>query len=104
MIKQTILSGIVVDESAEFTLDELSRACDVSEQWLVALIEQGVLEPLGEDQAQWRFEGICLKRARIARRLETDLGVNLAGAALALELLEEVEELRKRIAVLERSI
>jgi chaperone modulatory protein CbpM len=39
---------------------------------------------------------------RIVQRLESDLGLNLAGAALALELLEEVEDLRHRIAALEQ--
>jgi len=34
-------------------------------------------------------------RARIALRLERDLGINVPGVALALELLEELEQLRR---------
>ena len=113
MIKQTILTGMVVDESAKFSLTELSHACNVSEQWLLTLVDQGVLEPLLpeqqahgqaiQDQSQWRFQGTCLQRIRVAHRLEIDLGVNPAGAALAMELLEEVEALRRRLAILEHS-
>jgi len=33
----------------------------------------------------------------VALRLQQDLGVNLAGAALALQLLEEAETLRARL-------
>ena len=44
---------------------------------------------------EWRFSGAQLRRARIALRLERDLGVNAAGVALALELLEELEQLRR---------
>ena len=57
---------------------------------------------MGEDQTHWHFPGYCLRRVRIVQRLESDLGLNLAGAALALELLEEVEDLRHWIAALEQ--
>ena len=61
------------------------------------LVEEGVLTPEGEAPGQWRFTGLHLHRARVAARLQRDLGVNLAGAALALELLEEMEVLRARL-------
>ena len=102
MSNQTILTGIIVEDTTEFTLGELSRACGKPAEWILALVEEGVLEPVGTDQARWHFRGYCLRRVRIVQRLESDLGLNLAGAALALELLEEVEALRRRIAVLER--
>ena len=102
MTTQSILTGIVVEETTEFTLGELSRACGKPAEWILALVEEGVIEPVGTDQTRWHFRGHCLRRVRIVQRLQSDLGLNLAGAALALELLEEVEALRSRIAVLER--
>jgi len=102
MTRLTVLTGIIVEEATVFTLGELSRACDKPAEWILALVEEGVIEPVGDDQSQWQFPGHCLRRVRIIQRLESDLGLNLAGAALALELLEEVEELRNRIAVMER--
>jgi chaperone modulatory protein CbpM len=102
MTRQTVLTGIVVEESSEFTLGELSRACGKPAEWILALVEEGVIEPVGADQTHWHFRGHCLRRVRIVQRLQSDLGVNLAGAALALELLEEVETLRNRIAALEQ--
>ena len=100
MTNHGILTGVVIDETIEFDLDELCRVCGVSTEWLITLVEEGVLEPEGSDHRNWRFNGNCLRRVRIARELETDLGVNLPGAALALELLDEVERLRKHIALL----
>ena len=96
MTDKSILTGIPVEETTEFTLGELSRACGKPAEWILALVEEGVT-----DQTQWRFRGYCLRRVRIVHRLESDLGVNLAGAALALELLEEIEELRNRIGISE---
>lgn len=101
MTRQTLITGILVEDTTEFTLGELSRACGQPAEWLLALVEEGVIEPLGADPARWHFPGQCLRRVHIIQRLQSDLGVNLAGAALALELLEEVEALRNRIARLE---
>lgn len=102
MTTQTILTGILVEDTAEFTLGELSRTCGMPAEWILALVEEGVIEPVDADQSHWHFRGHCLRRVRIVQRLQSDLGINLAGAALALELLEEIEVLRSRIAVLEK--
>jgi chaperone modulatory protein CbpM len=60
-------------------------------------VDEGVVEPLGRNPACWRFRGISIRRVRCALRLERDLGVNVAGAALALDLLDEIEVMRSRL-------
>ena len=45
-----------------------------------------------------RFRGASLPRARVAVRLTRDLEVNTAGVALALDLLDEIAELRSQLA------
>jgi len=45
----------------------------------------------------FEFHGVSVRRVRCAQRLEQDLGVNVAGAALALDLIEELERLRTRL-------
>lgn len=102
MSKKSVLTGIIVEDSKIFTLAELSHACGKPDEWILALVEEGVLEPVSGEQGHWQFRGHCLRRVRIVQRLESDLGLNLAGAALALELLDELEELRNRIAALEK--
>ena len=102
MTTQTILTGMIVEDTTEFTLGELSRACGMPAEWVLALVEEGVIEPVGTEQPQWHFPGYALRRIHIVQRLQSDLGLNLAGAALALELLEEVEALRQRLAILEK--
>ena len=83
------------------TLAQLCRACELSEAQIIELVEQGVIDPLGPEPAEWRFVSVSLRRVRITRNLQRDLGVNAPGAALALELLEEIEELRARLRRLE---
>lgn len=98
MTKKT-LSGIVLDEHTELTLNDLSRACCSSAEWIIELVDEGALEPITPHkvQTQWRFPGSSLPRARTAMRLQRDLGVNLAGVALAMDLLDEIEQLRTRL-------
>jgi chaperone modulatory protein CbpM len=97
------LVGEIIDESVEMTLAELSRYCDVRAQTVVAMVEEGLVEPRGNRPAEWRFSGTALRRIQITLRLRRDLDLNLAGAALALDLLDEIQELRQRLHVLERS-
>jgi chaperone modulatory protein CbpM len=64
------------------------------------LVDIGVLEPQGREPARWQFGGASLQRARRALRLQRDLDIDLAGAALALQLLDEIESLRSRLRVI----
>lgn len=89
-----VVGGEILEEQGEVTLDDLCRVCDVEQQWVALLVEEGILEPAGGDVAQWRFSGISVRRVRIVTRLQRDLDVNLPGAALAIELLDEIARLR----------
>ena len=95
------LTGILLDDRLELSTRELSQACSSSVEWVVELVDEGVLEPAGQDQEQWRFSGTSVLRARAALRLQQDLHINLAGIALALDLLEEIEAMRERLRRLE---
>ena len=91
------LIGVILEEQTELTLAELCRACAVHAEYIAELVDEGVLMPAGREPKGWRFSGSHIRRAKVALRLQRDLGVNLAGAALALELLDEVEALRQRL-------
>jgi chaperone modulatory protein CbpM len=97
----TLLDATIVDERMEVTLAELCRACAADAEQIFEMVEIGLLEPRGGGTAEWRFSGVALYRARTALRLRRDLQVNLAGAALALDLLEEIRSLRRRLGGLE---
>lgn len=91
-----LVESVLIDNGV-FTLAEISRACDVHADWVIALVDEGILEPRGRNSRQWQFSGLCLRRAKTVRRLQRDLGVNLAGAAVAIELMEEMDRLRARL-------
>jgi chaperone modulatory protein CbpM len=93
----SLLNGEILEEEVELTLAQLCRSCRLPAERVIELVEQGVVEPVGREPAQWRFRGISVRRVRCAVRLERDLGVNAAGAALALDLLDELEAVRARL-------
>jgi chaperone modulatory protein CbpM len=96
-----LLSGEIFEEDIELSLAGLCRACQLPAERVFELVEEGVIEPVGRDPAHWRFQGISVRRVHCAQRLAQDLGVNVAGAALAIDLLEELERLRARLHRLE---
>jgi chaperone modulatory protein CbpM len=101
MIRETtIMTGIVLDDSVDFSLGELCRCCGVNAEMVIEMVDEGLLEPTGASPEQWRFHGPALWRVRTALRLTQDLRVNLAGAALAVELMDELEELRRQLPYL----
>ncbi len=95
------LSGIILDEQSVLTLTEISSACAVQTEYIIELVEEGLITPEVSPETHepysWRFTGVHMRLVRIASHLQSDLGVNLPGVALALQLLDEVEALRTRL-------
>jgi len=86
----------IIDEHTTFTVVELCRSCGIEADFIDALVAEGILEPTSGRGRQRRFPASSLRRTRITLHLQRDLGVNLAGAALALDLLERIEALSGR--------
>lgn len=95
--KNEILTGVVLDESLELTVDDLCRSCSVRRETILALVEEGILTPMSRSGVAWRFTGVSVKRAIKATKLQRDLDLNLPGIALALDLIDEIEHLRERL-------
>lgn len=97
MRKDEFTAVEVLEDRDGLTPGQLSLSFRLSAEELRELVDEGVIEPLAERGGQPRFAAASLRRIRCALRLRRDLGVNWAGAALALELIEEVERLRARL-------
>lgn len=89
------LTGEVLEESDLVSLADLCRSCTVETNTITTLVAEGILDPTGEDIEHWRFTIGSLRRVKTVIHLQRDLGVNLAGAALALELLDRIAEMER---------
>lgn len=98
---ETGIEGILLDEALTVSFSELSRLCGTTGRGVKLMVTEGLLRPQGRQPDDWRFNGDEIRRARRAIRLQRDLDLNLAGTALALDLLDELEHLRERLRALE---
>ena len=92
-----LLSGDIFDETTEVTVVELCRVCSIDITLVDELVGEGILEPSGGASEQRRFPYSSVRRTRTVIHLQRDLGLNLAGAALALDLLDRIEHLRSQL-------
>ena|SRR5581483_12025385 len=81
---------------------ELCRLCRLDLAVVVELAELGLISPRGGSPDEWQFPAKTLPRLAMAGRLMRDLGINVNGAALAVELLEAQRDLERQLRRLER--
>lgn len=91
----TILPCTVLDETTAYSLRQCCALCRVNAQMIHEMIDEGIISPAGNTPQNWCFGAVEIKRIQITIRLQQDLRVNLPGAALALDLLEELAEIQR---------
>lgn len=95
--EQEPLTGSVIGDEGVLSIEELARACGAEAQWIIELVAVGVLEPQGPETSRWRFRAADLTCARRVARLQRDFDASLDAAAVMLDLLDRIEQLRARL-------
>jgi len=95
------LEAHVLGEGDWIGATEICRLCWLDLGAVMELAELGVVAPRATPPGEWQIPATALPRLRVIGRLMRDLGVNVSGAALALELLEARRQLERRIRALE---
>ena len=99
-----IVQAELADDSTPYVMREIYEMCAVRAEFVVEMIDAGIVAPSGSAPSSWRFGIQAIIRLRKAQRLQRDLDLNLAGIALALDLLEDLDEARRRAITLERHL
>lgn len=96
MKKELILvEAEILDEQFSLTLRELCQHTDISAEFIMDLVAHGLLNPDGFAYSAWRFTAIDYAKIVKAKRLKQDFELNTQALALVMELLEELETLRR---------
>ena len=104
----TIYSAVMVDGTAPLSLHEMAYLCEQHVDWVVSLVHEGlvVIEcdtlPSETPSDLWVFASAAAARARQIARAQRDFEVNLDAAALMVDLMEEVRQLRAQLEVYQR--
>ena len=108
-----IKSGVSLEDAA-LTADELAHACSVQTEWVIDRVQAGLLVGISVTSVssvtsvttatppEMRFSSPELVRARRLLALERNFDANPELAALAVDLIEEVEHLRRRLQAASR--
>ncbi|MHB1586647.1 MAG: chaperone modulator CbpM [Acidiferrobacteraceae bacterium] len=86
MSNETVLHTREVLECAGLELDSL-----------VAFVHEEIVQPYGGSPEDWSFTVAMVMRVRQARRLQRDLELETHALALTLQLMDEVQSLRRQV-------
>ena len=76
------------------SLNELASRAGVHPDIVRGFIKFGLIEPTDESGAEILFNAEAVHRTCVIQRLRRDLGVNLAGAGVILDLLDRLNAIR----------
>jgi len=88
------------------TLHEIALRCGVEQSFVEQLVEFGIIEGQiieSEEPDAGKYSGEVTLRVQRCVRLQRDLGVNLEGTAVIVELLERIESLEHELRALRRT-
>jgi DNA-binding transcriptional MerR regulator len=81
-------------------LEDLALAADVHPQLVEYFVEYGLLEPVKRIGNQLFFEDQAIPRLKTIQRLRGEMGVNLPGIAIILDLTGKIQEMQQEIELL----
>jgi len=76
-----------------FTLEQFCHSVPMQQDQIIEIVHLGIVEPQGKVPNQWRFDVDMLASAKRAWRLHRQLELDWPGVAVALQLLQQVENL-----------
>ena len=76
------------------SFEELCHVTELSSNIIIEIVEHGIVEPEGNSPENWVFNAQMVVVTKKACRLHRDLGIDWQGIALAIVLLEEMEQLK----------
>lgn len=95
------MSDIHLEEYTQVSLAELADGVGYSEAEIRELVALGALEPYDRNASEWSFSASYIARIRNVRQLQNDFELSLAGVALVLAYRERIDDLERRLRLLE---
>lgn len=101
MSNEKVYEGVIVTEDEYVSLIHLCHNCNHSEEEIIELVEEGILEPIDNTEHEWRFHYKAISRIKKVKRLQRDFELDLTATGLIIHLLDRIEELESKFDELE---
>lgn len=88
----------------ELDMKQFCQVSDMPAAYVIEIVEHGILEPQGRKPEEWLFDDHALITARRAARLQRELALEWQGVALALDLLNELDQVRAENRMLKQRL
>lgn len=89
--------SVWLTEDHAFSLAELAELAGLAEAELRELVDYGAITPIDPESSPWVFSGRCLLTVRTACRLRLSFDLEPHGVALAVSLLNRIQELETQL-------
>lgn len=79
------------------SLEELATTAGLHPEIIASYLEFGLIEPVSQSENRLWFAAEMVPRIRMIQRLRNDMGVNLPGVAIILDLTDRIRHLQQVI-------
>ncbi|MDY6856045.1 MAG: chaperone modulator CbpM [Thermodesulfobacteriota bacterium] len=83
-----------------FGIEEIAQKANMSESSIRRYIRMGLITPIKKEKGSYLLRETTLFRIEKIQRLRRDLGVNLSGIGIILDLLERIEDMDRQLSEL----
>jgi len=86
----------MLNDNIFYTTNAVCYSYRLNQDTVDEMVSWGIAEPTGDKPEKWLFTHSDFERIGRALRFRNELEINIPGAALALQLLEDVKNLRSK--------
>lgn len=84
------VTAIVIEDDNLLSIEAVCRSLSAEEPFIIELITHDIIQPRRMNEA-WYFDSFTFRRTKLAVSFYHDLGINIEGIAMAIDLIERLE-------------
>ena len=88
----------MLNDNVFYTTKAVCKSYKLNQDMVDEMVSWGIAKPSGNNPEKWLFTHEDYERIGRASRFNKELDINIPGAAFALQLLEDIQNLHKKVS------